>query len=376
MVVGVPRETHHHEHRVGLTPFAVRRLTRQGHTVVFESGAGIEAHFANLEYENTGGQIVYGPDEVYQRADLVCQVGQLTARELELLRPGSVIASFHHLAVAPREVIERLAGLEATLIGYELIRDTEGRPVLYPFSDMAGQLAVHLAAHHLQTEAGGRGVLLGNVPGVPPPTILILGAGIAGRSAARQGLNGGAHVIVLDTDLRKLQAVHREFIGRVVTAMGTAHRLEQLTKIADVVIGAVLIPGARAPFLITEEMVKTMKAGSVIVDLSIDQGGCVETGRPTTPADPTFVMHDVVHYCVPNMTANIPRTASRALANAALPYLEVLAGRGLEAALREDPGLAEGVYLYRGKPVNPSVAETLGTTATPLQPLIDEGTAR
>jgi alanine dehydrogenase len=376
MVIGVPRETHRHEHRVGLTPFGVRRLTRQGHTVVFEKGAGTEAHFTDLEYEKTGGQIVYDPDEVYQRADLVCQVGQLTARELEVLRPGSMIASFHHLAVAPRDVVESLVRLEATLIGYELIRDEEGRPVLSPFSDMAGQLAVHLAAHHLQTEAGGRGVLLGNVPGVPPPTILILGAGTAGRSAARQGLNSGAHVIVLDTDTRMLEAVHRELVGRVVTSMATDRRLEQHTKIADVVIGAVLIPGARAPFLITEEMVRTMKPGSVIVDLSIDQGGCVETGRPTTPADPTFVVHDVVHYCVPNMTANIPRTASRALANAALPYLEKLAGRGLETALREDPGLAEGIYLYRGKPVNPSVAETLGTTATPLQQMLDEGPAR
>ena len=376
MVIGVPRETRHHEHRVGLTPFGVRRLTREGHTVFFEKDAGNAAHFSDLEFEQTGGQIVYAPDEVYRRADLVCQVGQLTTRELEVLRTGSVIASFHHLAVAPRDVIERLAELESTLIGYELIRDRQGRPVLSPFSDMAGQLAVQLAAHHLQTEAGGRGVLLGNVPGVPPPTILILGAGTAGRSAARQALNSGAHVIVVDNDLRKLQAVHRKLAGRVVTTMGTGHRLEQLTKIADVVIGAVLIPGERAPFLITEEMVRTMKAGSVIVDLSIDQGGCVETGRPTTPADPTFVMHDVVHFCVPNMTANIPRTASRALANAALPYLEKLTDLGLEGALREDPGLAEGVYMYRGKPVHPSLAETLGTTAAPLGSLIEEGPAR
>jgi alanine dehydrogenase len=343
---------------------------------VVERGAGTAAHFSDLEYEQTGGQIVYDPDEVYRRANLVCQVGQLTPRELDVLRPGSVIASFHHLAVASRDRVEKLVELEATLIGYELIRDPEGRPVLYPFSDMAGQLAVHLAAHHLQTEAGGRGVLLGNVPGVPPPTILILGAGTAGRSAARQGLNAGAHVIVLDTDLRKLQAVHREFIGRVVTAMATPRRLEQHTQIADVVIGAVLIPGARAPFLITEEMVRRMKPGSVIVDLSIDQGGCVETSRPTSPADPTFVVHDIVHYCVPNMTANIPRTASRALANAALPYLEELAGRGLDAALRADPGLAESVYLYGGHPVHGSVAETLGTDPVPLERLIGEEPAR
>jgi alanine dehydrogenase len=376
MVIGVPRETHYHEHRVGLTPFGAQRLIRQGHTVVVEKGAGTEAHFIDLEYEKTGAQIVYDTEEVYQRADLVCQVSQLTARELELLRPGSVIASFHHLSVAPRDLVASLAKLEATVIGYELIRDADTRPVLYRFSDMAGQLAVQIAAHHLQTEAGGRGVLLGNVPGVPPPTILIVGAGTAGRSAARQGLASGAHVIVLDTDNKKLEVVHRELIGRVVTSMATIRRLEQHTKYADVVIGAVLIPGARAPFLITEEMVREMKPGSVIVDLSIDQGGCVETGRPTTPADPTFVAHDVVHYCVPNMTANIPRTASRALANVVIPYLESLAGRGLETALREDPGLAEGVYMYRGKPVNPGVAETLGTTAETLQQMINEGSAK
>jgi alanine dehydrogenase len=205
---------------------------------------------------------------------------------------------------------------------------------------------------------------------------VILGAGTAGRSAARQALASGAHVIVLDADIHKLQTAHREFIGRVGTAVPSRPRLEQYTRIADVLVGAVLIPGARAPFVVTEEMVTEMKPGSVILDLSIDQGGCVETSRPTTLRDPVFVAHGVLHYCVPNMTANIPRTASRALANTALPYVSELAGRGLVATLRQDPGLAAGVYLYRGRMVHASVGEALGLPVTPLGDLLRKDESR
>jgi len=377
MVIGVPTETHSDEHRVGLNPFAVGRLAHHGHTVVVEKSAGLAAHFEDRAFEEAGARIVYGAEEVYRRSDLVCQVGQLTARELGLLRPGAIVASFHHLAVLRREMVEGLMALETTLIGYEVIRDRGGDlPVLYPLSEMAGQMAVHLAANYLQKEAGGRGVLLGTVPGIAPPTVVILGAGTAGRSAARQALASGAHVIVLDADMHKLQVVHREFVGRAVTAVPSRRRLEQYTRIADVLVGAVLIPGARAPFVITEAMVVAMKPGSVILDLSIDQGGCVETSRPTTLRDPVFVAHGVLHYCVPNMTANIPRTASRALANTALPYLVELAGEGLDATLRNDPGLAAGVYLYRGKMVNASVGEALGLPVIPLVDLLQEGERR
>lgn len=372
MVVGVRKEVHHHEHRVGLTPFAVARLIQQGHAVVVERDAGTAAHFEDRHYEDAGARIVYSADEVYRRAEIVCQIGPLTPRELEMLRPESVIASFHHLAVRPREVIERLMELQVTLVGYELIEDAHGnRPVLHTFSEMAGQLAIHVAAHLLQTEAGGRGVLLGNVPGVPPPTVVILGAGAGGRSAARQALASGAHVIVLDADVRQLQAIHHEFIGRLVTAVASKRRLEQYTAIADVLVGAVLVPGARSPYVVDEDMVRSMKPGSVIVDLSIDQGGCVETSRPTTPHDPTFVVHGVLHYCVPNMTANIPRTASRALANTALPYVIRMAGQGVRRSLREDPGLAAGVYLYGGRMVQQGVGEALGIEVARLSDLIE-----
>ncbi len=372
MVIGVPRETHRLEHRVGLTPFGVARLTEHGHTVVVERRAGDAAHFKDLDYERAGAQIVYSSEEAYLRADVVCRVGQLSADEIELVRHGSVICGFHHVAVATRAEIERLMNLEATLVGYEVIRDRHGDlPVLIPFSEMAGQMAVHLAAHYLQNEAGGRGVLVGNVPGVPPPTLVVLGAGTAGHAAARQGIASGAHVIVMDADLRKLATLHREFGGQVTTVVATEDRLRKFTSIADVVIGAVLIPGARAPFLVTEAMVREMKPGSVVIDISIDQGGCVETSRPTTLANPTYVVHDVVHYCVPNMTANIARTASRALANAALPYLSAIAGRGLDGALRDDPGLAEGVYMYRGHMVRAGVAQALGVEPTSLRGLLE-----
>jgi alanine dehydrogenase len=371
MQIGVPRESHRLEHRVGLTPHAVARLTREGHTVFVEKAAGLAARFSDREYEAAGAGIVYSGEEAYKRADIVCRVGVLSAEESDLLKPGLIICAFHHLAVTPREQVERLMRLGTTIIGYEIIRDRHGdRPILAAMSEMAGQMAVHIAAHHLQNEAGGRGILLGNVPGVAPPTVLILGAGSAGRSAARQALATGAHVIVVDEDLVKLRALSREFAGQVVTAVAGMAQLERFTAIADVLIGAVLIPGAHSPILVTERMVSGMKPGSVIVDLSIDQGGCVETSRPTTLDSPTFVVHDVVHYCVPNMTANIARTASRALANAVLPTLRDLLSKGLDGALRDDPGLAAGVYLYRGRMVNEEAGATLGIPSAPLDPLI------
>jgi len=374
MFIGVPRETHRHEHRVGLNPSAGARLSREGHTVFVESRAGERAHFSDQDYQAVGAQIVYSPDEAYQRADIVCRVGTLAPAELELIRPGSAICAFHHLAVTPREMVDKLLEAEVTLIGYEIIRDAEDDlPVLVPFSEMGGRMAVQLAAYYLQAETEGRGVLMGIVPGVPPPTVLILGAGTVGRWAARQALASGAHVIVLDADLRKLRDVNQEFGGQAVTMLTSMLRLERYTAIADVVIGAVLLPGERAPFLVTEAMVKAMKPGAVILDISIDQGGCVETSRPTTIEDPVFSVHKVLHYCVPNMTANVPRTATRVLANAALPYILGIANSGLEQALRSDPGLAAGGYAYGGKMVNRKVAKALGVEAASLEQMLREG---
>jgi alanine dehydrogenase len=374
MVIGTPLETRQHEHRVGLTPFGVAQLTQAGHTVLVQKDAGRAARFSDHDFERSGAQIVYDAEEIYGRADLVCRMGMLGSEDVALLKPGSVVCAFHHLAVAPRSHVEKLMDLGTTLIGYEVIHDGAGDlPVLIPMSEIAGQMAVHVAAHLLENDSGGRGILIGSVAGVPPPTVLVLGAGTVGRTAACRALANGAHVIVADADLRKLRRINREFQGRVVTIVAAMDRLERYTAMADVLIGAVLIPGARAPFVVTEAMVRAMKPGSVIVDVSIDQGGCVETSRPTTLASPTFVVHDVVHYCVPNMTANIARTASRALAAAAIPYVISLTEKSVSSALREDPGLAEGVYLYRGRMVNRSVGQALGLPVSELSDLLAAG---
>lgn len=371
MVIGVPREVHRHEHRVGLSPFAVSQLTAEGHTVFVEREAGVAAHFFDRDFEEAGAQIVYSSDEVYHRTDLVCRVSRPSTQELPLLKPGGVIAAFQHLAVVPRENIDHLLELESTIIGYEVIEDETGDfPVLNPFSEMAGYMAIPLAAHYLQSEKGGRGILIGNVPGVPPATVLILGAGTVGLAAARSALGDGAHVLVVDSDMKKLRELSHHLIGRPVTAVATEERLARYSEIADVVIGAVLVPGERAPFLLTEEMVKGMKPGSVIIDISIDQGGCVETSRPTTLDQPTFKVHDVVHYCVSNMTANVPRTASRVLTNASLPYIKALGQKGVDAALKDDPALAGAVYIYRGKMVHPGLAEHFGIPYTPMDEIL------
>jgi len=374
MIIGVPNETGREENRVALTPYAVSRLTKRGHTVIIETSAGINARFSDEEYERSGAQIAYNNEEPYKRSDLVCRVGGLQTEELDRLKEGTVVAAFHHLSVVPRPIVEHLIDLEATIIAYELIRDADGNhPVLLPFSEMAGQMAVHIAANCLTHRWGGRGILLGTVPGIPAPTVLILGAGIVGRTAARHALANGARVIVLDENVDSLRRVSHECGGQVETFIAGADRLRVLSAVADVVIGAVLIPGAKAPFLVTEEMVKGMKKGSVIVDVSIDQGGCIETSRPTTIDKATFVLHDVVHYCVPNMTSNIARTASRALADALYPYLLSLGSKGIDAALWDNPGLREGLYLHRGKIVNKQLAATMGVPVTPLQELLSRG---
>jgi alanine dehydrogenase len=372
MVIGVPREIHRQENRVGLSPFAVSQLVAEGHTVYVEKGAGVPAHFMDLDFEEAGAQIVYGPEEPYHRSDLVCRVSRPSTEELELLKPGGIITAFQHLAVIPRENVDRFMELETTLIGYEVIEVESGDfPVLNPFSEMAGQMAIPLATHYLQTTKGGRGILLGNVPGVPPATVLVIGAGTVGFAAARSALGDGAHVLVVDNGMDQLRTLSRDLIGRPHTAIATNERLSRYSEIADVVVGAVLRPGQRAPHLITEEMVKKMKPGSVIIDVSVDQGGCVATTRPTTLDRPTFMQHGVVHYCVPNMTANVPRTASRVLTNAALPYVKAIARKGLKGALLDDPALAGAVYTFEGTMVNAGLGEHFEIPSTPLLDLLN-----
>ncbi len=371
MKIGVPKETLRHEHRVGLTPFGVSRLTSLGHEVYVERDAGKDAHFDNEDYVKAGATIVYSSEEAYGRADMVCRVGALTADEVHLLRPETTVCGFLHLAVASKETIQRLTERRVSMIGYEIVGGDNGRrPVLAALSEIAGHMVVHTAGHLLETGSGGRGVIIGSIPGIAPATVVVLGAGTVGRAAAQHFLSLGAHVILMDQDIGKLRLALEHATRNVVTAVSSPRNLARFTQIADVVVGAVLVPGARAPFLVTEEMVRNMKPGSVIVDLSIDQGGCVETSRPTTADHPTYKVHGVTHFCVPNMTANAPRTASRAMTLAALPFLTRLAEEGVESALRRDAGLARGTYTYRGRLVNDVAAAALGLAPARLSDLL------
>jgi alanine dehydrogenase len=345
--------------------------------VVVEKGAGAGARFSDDEYAAAGATVVYSREEAFKRADLVCCVTLLRGEDLDLLRAESVLCGFHHLSVAPRAVVERLCALRMTTISYELVEDAEGhRPLLIPMSEMAGEMAVYVAGHYLQNQEGGRGILLGGVPGIAPPTVVVLGAGTVGRAAAVRAAAIGAHVIVMDDGLEKLRALKRVVGPQIVTQLATPDRLARYTAIADVLIGAILIPGARAPFLVTEDMVRGMREGSVIIDVSIDQGGCVETSRPTTLADPVFVTHGVVHYCVPNMTANVARTASRALSDAVLQPVTTMATVGVERALREDQGLAAGVAVYRGAIVNDQLGRAMDVPVRELQVLLADPGSR
>ena len=371
MKIGVPKESRSHEHRVGLTPFGVGRLRELGCEVLVEDDAGRDSHFTSEDYAGAGAEIVYQPEEVFGRADLVCKIGRLTADEARLMRRGTGVVGFMHLAVMPAETIHALEEAEATVIGYETVEAEDGgHPVLSALSEIAGQMAVHRAADLLEHESGGRGIVLGNVPGIPPPTVVVLGAGTAGWTAARTALACGAHVIVMDAEMARLRHAIRHGCGNAVTALASPRNLSHFVPIADVLIGAVLIPGARAPFIVDEELVKAMKRGSVILDLSIDQGGCVATSRPTTCDSPTFECHGVLHYCVPTMTTNVPRTASRATTLAALPFLARIASEGLPRALRSSPGLARGVYVYRGRLVHEPAARALGMSAARLPELL------
>ena len=373
MIVGVPREKHGDEHRAGLSPFAVSRLSGLGHAVLVERDAGQAAHFRDADYEGSGARVVYSGEEILRRSDLICGVQRLQEDEVRIVQPGAILCGFQHLAVAGRDFIEALADRELTCIGYELVEGANGeQPIRLPFAEMAGHMVLQVAARYLSVDEGGRGILLGAIPTVAPPTVLVLGAGQLGEAVARHSVGAGAHTIVIDHDVDRLRVVHEVTGGHAVTIVADSDRLEKYTAIADVVIGAVHIPGGRAPFLVSRGMVRQMKPGSVIVDAAIDQGGCVETSRPTTLADPVFVAEGVTHYCVPNMTAGAARTASRALASSALPYLVEVAQFGLDEAIRRDAGLARGVCVYRGRPVHPRIAGAAGVEPASLDTLLGE----
>jgi alanine dehydrogenase len=381
MEFGVPKEVRDLEMRVGLAPSGVLSLTKAGHQVYVESNAGSSAGFSDETYRAAGAKIVYTAAEVYGRSDVVAKLSRPTQDEHRLFRPGQMIFSFLHLPVASPDLYLALAEREITAVAYEMIEEDNGdMPVLISASQVAGRLAPTIAGQLLRSDRGipgqkqGRGILLGGIPGVPPAAVVIVGGGTLGVSAAGAFVGMGAEVTVLDRDLRKLQHVDERFNGRVTTMFANSYNLQRVVKFADVLVGAVLIPGQRAPILITHEMVKSMRPSSVIIDFSIDEGGCVETSRPTTLRDPAYMFNGVVHYCVPNMTSVVSRTATYAITNAALPYLRAVGQYGVIGAIQREPALARGVNLYQGNLTHADVAAALGRETTAALPTINNTT--
>jgi alanine dehydrogenase len=366
VIVGVPREIKPGEQRVALTPAGARALAEAGHRVLIERGAGVGSGIRDEDYTAVGAALV-AVDEVWGRAELVLKVKEPLPPEYGRLREGQILFTYLHLAPAP-EITRALRASGTIAIAYETVQRADGSlPLLTPMSEVAGRLSVQEGAFYLGKARGGRGILLSGVPGVPPGNVVILGAGTAGLNAARAAVGLGADVSILDVNLDRLRHVDDIFRGQVVTLMSNSFNIEQVLRRADLLIGAVLVAGARAPRLVGKDLVATMKEGAVLVDISVDQGGCVETIRPTTLLDPVYVVSGVVHYGVANMPALVPRTSTFALTNATLPYALELAAKGAATAARESPALARGVNVCRGKVVHPGVAESIGEAPTPLE---------
>ena len=359
MIVGIPKELKTHEYRVGLTPTSVRELTAHGHQVILESGAGAGIGAADPAYEKAGARIVASAQEVFSTAEMIVKVKEPQPAERKLLKPSQILFTYLHLAPDPVQTKE-LIDSRAVCIAYETVtRAGGGLPLLAPMSEVAGRMAIQVGASCLEKERGGMGILLGGVPGVPPAKITVLGAGVAGSSAVRLAVGSGARVYALDRSLEVLRRIEAEFGARVVTVYSSRDAVEQNVVTADLVIGAVLVPGAAAPKLVSRAMITAMKPGAVIVDIAIDQGGCFETSRPTTHADPTYVIDDVVHYCVTNMPGAVARTSTYALNNATLPFVLALADKGWKRALSEDVHLKSGLNVALGQVTHPEVAAAL-----------------
>ncbi len=364
MIIGMPKEIKTLEHRVALPPAGVGELVRHGHTVFVESGAGVGSGFSDDEYSAVGAQIVYSAKEAWQRAEMVIKVKEPQPEEYEYLHENLILFTYLHLA-ADEQLTKAMADSRVTGLAYETVEDEEGRlPLLEPMSEVAGRMASQVVAHYLEKHKGGRGVLMGGVPGVEPAHVVILGGGTVGTNAAKVALGMGARVTLLDINLERLRYLDDVLQGRITTMYSNASNIAQVIRTADALIGAVLITGARAPRLVTREMLRDMPDGSVIVDVAVDQGGCVETTHPTTHADPTYYVEGVLHYGVANMPGAVPRTSTLALSNATLRYILKVADLGLHEALRNDPGLAKGLNTYRGQITHPGVAETFDMPLT------------
>jgi alanine dehydrogenase len=367
MRIGVPREIKVHEYRVGLVPAGVRELTAAGHEVLIESGAGNGIGVDDEQFRGVGASIAARAAEVFERAEMIVKVKEPQPVECEMLRAGQVLFTYLHLAADPQQA-RGLIKSGATAIAYETVTAPNGSlPLLTPMSEVAGRMSIQVGAASLQKANGGFGVLLGGVPGVQPAKVVILGGGVSGTHAAEMAVGLRADVTVIDRSLDRLRELSSMFGSSLRTAYSTTETIERLVRDADLVIGAVLVAGAAAPKLVTRAMVKTMKPGAVLVDISIDQGGCFETSHPTTHAEPTFVVDGVIHYCVANMPGAVPRTSTLALTNATLRYVRALADLGWREALRRDPGLAAGLNVHAGEITHEVVAKALGLAAKPLR---------
>ncbi|MEZ4281456.1 MAG: alanine dehydrogenase [Myxococcota bacterium] len=360
MRIGVPTEIKSHEYRVGMTPSGVRELTRAGHEVVVQAGAGAGVGIDDAEYTAAGARIEPDVEKLFAAAELIVKVKEPQPVECARLRPGQILFTFLHLAADPAQARALLAS-GATAIAYETVTAPDGSlPLLTPMSEVAGRMAIQVGAHCLERASGGRGILLGGVPGVPPARVVIIGGGIAGSHAAAMAIGLGADVTIVDRSLPRLRELASQFLGRAHTVYSTRDAIGELVTRADLVVGTVLVPGASTPKLVDRAMVRAMPTGSVVVDVAIDQGGCFETSRPTTHASPTYVEEGVVHYCVTNMPGAVPRTSTFALTNATLPFVRRLAALGVDGALEREPGLSTGLTVDAGAIVHPIVAEALG----------------
>ena len=370
MKVGVPRELKDNEFRVAITPAGVRELVVNGHEVIIENDAGVGSSIPNEAFERAGASIVPDADSVFADADMVLKVKEPIPEEFHRLRKDLILFTYLHLA-ASEPVTKALVDSGAAGVAYETVEwEDHQLPLLAPMSEVAGRMAPHAGARLLEREYGGRGILMGGVSGVAPARVVVIGAGMSGMNAAWIAQGMEAEVLVLDKNLNKLREIDKIHKGRIMTIASNQLAVEEAVLSADLVIGAVLIPGARAPKIVSEQIVKDMKPGAVVVDISIDQGGCFETSRMTTHSDPTYVVHDVVHYCVGNMPGAVPHTSTYALTNATLPFVVDLANKGLETAVREDPALALGVNVYKGAVVYEPVAQAHGLGYTPLTDLL------
>ncbi len=358
MIIGVPKEIKNNENRVGMTPAGVHELARLGHQVLIQSGAGVGSGFSDQDYQQAGARILDSIEEIYEHGEMIVKVKEPMPREYPLIREGQVVFTYFHFA-SSKKLTRAMIDSKAICIAYETVEDSDGSlPLLTPMSEVAGRMAIQQGAKYLEKPVKGRGVLLGGVPGVAPGKVLILGAGVVGTQAAKMAAGLGAHVTVLDIDMKRLRYVNDIMPHHVVTEYSNEFNIRQLIQTHDLIVGGVLLKGSKAPKLITRDMLKLMRPGTVIVDVAIDQGGCVETTYPTTHEDPIFIIDDVVHYSVANMPGAVPYTSTMALTNVTLSYITKLAGLGWHRATEQDPGLRKGLNIVEGRVVYKEIEET------------------